>query len=112
MSLHGPNSNGAYDRYAMLSPRKPISGYSEVNMSNPGPDWTSEGPIETPTDPDEPLSGSSGSPRADVKAASVSAKLSEIRALKEGEILIGKPASEDFESTRKIVTKAEFTQCD
>lgn len=112
VDLVGPNIDDKNYFYVDLWAKVPIHGYVEVDISNPGSNWRGDPHIEIPQNPDELLISNSGSPRRDVQAYQVAAKLAEIRALKPGEILISTFDLSTYESVTHITTREEFSRCD
>ncbi|MDY3128099.1 MAG: hypothetical protein SOW59_08275 [Corynebacterium sp.] len=113
VGLSGPNpgDGGENHRYAQFVASEPVSGYFTVDISHPGPNWQKKLLVEVPENADELLIGHASSVHEDIEAYPVDAKLSEIRALKPGEILVGSSESEFEEVSTKIVTLEEFSRC-
>ncbi|HCG46361.1 hypothetical protein [Corynebacterium flavescens] len=112
VDLAGPNVDGANRRYASFVAEEPTSGYFDVDISNPGSNWREDSQIQIPETPDELLIANASSLHEDIQAYPVDAKLSEILALKPGEILIGSLDGSSEQTSRKVLTQEEFTRCD
>lgn len=112
VDLAGPNVNGENYKYASFKADVPMSGYFNVDISNLDSNWKSESPVETPENADELLIANASTSHEDVQPYPVDAKLSEIRALNPGEIIIGSSESSVDEASRKIVTREEFSRCE
>ncbi|MDY5784775.1 hypothetical protein [Corynebacterium sp.] len=112
VDLAGPNINGENHKYASFKAKVPVSGYFNVDISNPDSNWQSESPVETPENADELLIANASTSREDIQPYPADAKLSEIRALKPGEIIIGSSESSVDETSREIVTREEFSRCE
>ncbi|MGO2613599.1 hypothetical protein, partial [Corynebacterium flavescens] len=112
VDLVGPNVDGANRRYASFVTEEPTAGYFEVDISNPGSNWREDSQIQIPETPDELLIANASSLHEDIQAYPVDAKLSEILALKPGEILSGSLDGSSEQTSRKIVKQVEFSRCD
>ncbi len=112
VDLTGPNVNGENHKYASFNAKVPVSGYFNVDISNPDSNWQAESPVEAPEKADELLIANASTSHEDVQPYPVDAKLSEIRELKPGEIITGSSESTVDETSSKIVTQEEFSRCD
>ena len=112
VDLTGPNVNGENHKYASFNAKVPVSGYFNVDISNPDSNWQAESPVEAPEKADELLIANASPSHEDVQPYPVDAKLSEIRELKPGEIITGSSESTVDETSSKIVTQEEFSRCD
>lgn len=112
VDLAGPNEDGVNRKYASFVAQNPMSGSFEVDISNPGSNWKEDSSVQFPDIADELLIANATSSHEDIQAYPVDAKLSEIRALKHGEILIGSLDSASEQTSRRIVMQEEFARCD